>query len=61
MKQTKTMKELVEIQIIKLGELSAELEEICRKFDYRFADEKWGKEKDAWRRATKIIFKEGKT
>jgi hypothetical protein len=61
MKQTKTMKELVEIQIKKLGELSAELEEICRKFDYRFADEKLGKEKDAWQRATKIIFKEGKT
>ena len=61
MKQTKIMKELVEIQIKKLGELSAELEEICRKFDYRFADEKLGKEKDAWQRATKIIFKEGKT
>jgi hypothetical protein len=61
MKQTKTMKELLEIQIKKLGVLSDELEEICRKFDYRFADEKWGKEKDAWRRAVKLMFKEGKT
>jgi hypothetical protein len=58
MMQQKTREELVEIQIIKLGDLSAELEEICRKFDYRFADEKWGKEKDAWRRAVKLMFKE---
>jgi len=61
MKQKKTIEELRQIQIKKLGELSAELEEFCRKYDYRFADEKMGKEKDAWQRATKIIFKEGKT
>ena len=53
-KRSKIKKELLDIQIIKLGELSDELEEICRKYDYRFADEKWGKEKDAWQRAVKL-------
>jgi hypothetical protein len=48
-------KELLGIEVEKLGELSGELEEVCRKFDHRFADEKWGKEKDAWQRAVKLM------
>ena len=31
--------------------LVAELEEFVRKNDYRFRDEPWGGERDAWRRA----------
>jgi len=47
--------ELLDVQINKLSKLSAELEELCRKYDYRFKDEKWGKEKDAWQRAVKLV------
>jgi hypothetical protein len=47
--------ELLDVQVKKLGKLSAELEELCRKYDYRFKDEKWGKEKDAWQRAVKLV------
>jgi len=36
----------------KLARLSAELAEIIRKNDYRFREEPWGPEKDAWIRAT---------
>ena len=54
-KQSTTKKELLDIQIKKLGELSVELEELCRKYDYRFKDEKWGKEKDVWQRAVKLM------
>jgi hypothetical protein len=31
--------------------LHAELAEIIRKHDYRYRDEPWGPEKDAWSRA----------
>jgi hypothetical protein len=54
-KRSKIKNELLDIQIKKLSELSAELEELCRKYDYRFNDEKWGKEKDAWQRAVKLM------
>jgi len=54
-KRSKIKNELLGVQIKKLGELSAELEELCRKYDYRFNDEKWGKEKDAWQRAVKLM------
>jgi hypothetical protein len=49
------------LDLMKQKKTFEELEEICRKYDYRFADEKWGKEKDAWQRAVKLMFKEGKT
>lgn len=32
-----------------------ELHELCRKFDYRFAKEKVGEERDSWRRAVLLI------
>ena len=54
-KRNEIKKELLGVQIKKLGELSAELEEYCRKFDHRFKDEEWGKEKDAWQRAVKLM------
>lgn len=54
-KQNKIRKEILEIQIKKLSNLSAELEEYCRKYDYRFKDEEWGKEKDVWQRAVKLM------
>ena len=54
-KQSTIKKELLDIQIKKLGELSVELEDFCRKYDYRFKDEKWGKEKDVWQRAVKLM------
>jgi hypothetical protein len=36
----------------KLSRLSQELAEVIRKHDYRFRDEPWGAERDAWIRAT---------
>jgi len=54
-KRSEIKKGLLGVQINKLSDLSAELEEICRKHDYRFKDEKWGKEKDAWQRAVKLM------
>jgi len=54
-RQSNVKKELLDMEVKKLGELSIELEEYCRKFDYRFKDEKWGKEKDAWQRAVKLM------
>jgi hypothetical protein len=54
-KRSKIREELLGVQIKKLAELSAELEEFCRKYDYRFKDEEWGKEKDVWQRAVKLM------
>ena len=39
----------------KLGRLCGELGEIIRKNDYRFLEEPWGSEKDAWIRATRKL------
>jgi hypothetical protein len=39
----------------KLGRLCGELREIIRKNDYRFREEPWGSEKDAWIRATRKL------
>ena len=35
--------------------LRGELAELCRKFDYRFTDEKVGEERDSWRRAVLLV------
>jgi hypothetical protein len=35
--------------------LVAELDEFCRKHDYRFAQEPWGAEADAWQRALDLL------
>lgn len=35
--------------------LKGELEELCRKFDYRFTDEEVGEERDSWRRAVLLV------
>ena len=46
---------LIEVQRGKLAHLVAELEEFCRKHDYRFRDETWGTESDAWQRAIEVL------
>jgi Family of unknown function (DUF6062) len=43
------------IQRGKYTRLTAELEEFCRKHDYRFTHEAWGAEADAWQRALEIL------
>jgi hypothetical protein len=43
------------VQRGKYTRLVAELEEFCRKHDYRFAREAWGTEADAWQRAIEIL------
>jgi hypothetical protein len=55
MKDKKHREELLCLQIKKYEELSEELEEYSRKFDYRFAKEEMGHEKDSWLRAVKLI------
>jgi len=53
-------KELIDIETGKISGLIAELKEFMRKHDYRFSQEKFGKEGDSWIRAIeKIIGKEG--
>ncbi len=46
---------LLEAESRKLSGLAAELDEIVRKNDYRFREEPWGDEKDAWIRATRKL------
>ena len=46
---------LRQLQTEKLSFLKAELEEIIRKNDYRFRNEAWGDERDAWLRAIKLL------
>ena len=43
--------QLLTLESEKLSKLLAELNEIIRKHDYRFRDESWGPERDAWRNA----------
>jgi len=50
-KRLAVRRHLIETQRTKLEELSAELEDFCRKHDYRFSDETRGKERDSWVRA----------
>ena len=46
---------LIEMQRGKQARLLAELEEFCRKHDYRFRDQAWGTESDAWQRAIEVL------
>jgi Family of unknown function (DUF6062) len=46
---------LIEVQHGKQARLVAELEEFCRKHDYRFRHEAWGAESDAWQRALEVL------
>jgi Family of unknown function (DUF6062) len=46
---------LLESEAVKLSRLSQELAEIIRKNDYRFREEPWGAERDAWIRATRKL------
>jgi uncharacterized protein DUF6062 len=46
---------LIESQRRKYARLMAELEEFCRKHDYRFSREAWGMESDAWQRAIEVL------
>jgi len=55
MKENGKLRELRSIQIQKLEELSKELGEFSRKYDYRYKDEAWGNEIDSWQRAIRLI------
>jgi hypothetical protein len=46
---------LIELQRQKYAHLVGELDELCRKHDYRFAHESWGAESDAWLRAIELL------
>jgi hypothetical protein len=46
---------LITAQRGKYASLIAELEEFCRKHDYRFSREAWGLESDAWQRAIEVL------
>lgn len=46
---------LIEIHKAKYGALLHELQEFCRKHDYRHSGEGFGKEGDSWRRAVKLV------
>jgi hypothetical protein len=46
---------LIEVQRGKHASLVAELEEFCRKHDYRVGREAWGGESDAWVRAIEVL------
>lgn len=46
---------LIELQRRKYAHLAGELEELCRKHDYRFAHEAWGSESDSWLRAIELL------
>jgi hypothetical protein len=46
---------LIGMQRSKYAHLVAELEEFCRKHDYRFSHEAWGAEADAWLRALEMM------
>lgn len=59
-KSKKFSKELIDIEKGKLSALLEESKEFMRKHDYRFSQERFGKEGDSWIRAIeKIIGKEG--
>jgi len=46
---------LIRVQRAKLSDLLGDLQELCRKFDYRFAHEPRGKEAGSWMRAVKML------
>ena len=53
-------KALVDAQRRIWERLAGQLSERIRKSDFRFRDESWGEESDAWQRAVKAFRKEGK-
>jgi hypothetical protein len=46
---------LIAMQRRKYAQLVGELEEFCRKHDYRFSHEPWGAEADSWLRAIELL------
>ncbi len=52
---TRVRKLLIEMQQARTSSLLQELEEFCRKHDYRFKDEGFGNEADSWSRAIKMM------
>jgi hypothetical protein len=50
---------LLAIQEAKFADLKHDLEEFCRKNDYRFRDEGFAKEGDSWLRAVKMMVGDG--
>jgi len=48
-------KVLIETERLKFRDLLHDLEELCRKHDYRFQHEGLGKEADSWRRAVQMM------
>ena len=54
-RSSKTITSYLETESARLKELDAELKEFIRKFDYRYAGEKFGREKDSWIRAIEKI------
>jgi Family of unknown function (DUF6062) len=49
------LRELIAVQRGKYAHLAGELEEFCRKHDYRFSHESWGAESDSWLRAIEFL------
>jgi hypothetical protein len=49
------LRRLIELQRHKYAHLVGELDEFCRKHDYRFAHESWGAESDSWLRAIELL------
>ena len=46
---------LIRVERRKLEELSQDLAELCRKYDYRYRHEKQGRETDSWLRAVRMM------
>jgi len=49
------LRALIAVQRGKYAHLAGELEEFCRKHDYRFSHESWGAESDSWLRAIEFL------
>ena len=51
----RNLRALIAVQRGKYAHLAGELEEFCRKHDYRFSHESWGAESDSWLRAIEFL------
>ncbi len=49
------LRALIDMQRRKYAHLVGELEEFCRKHDYRFSHQSWGSESDSWLRAIHLL------
>lgn len=49
------LRTLLAMQRCKYARLVEDLEEFCRKHDYRFSQQPWGSESDAWLRAIELL------